>query len=462
MSAATDYTVNMVPIGSITPSPENDVIYGAITDDAQMEILVDSIQRRGLEEPITVTADGYILSGHRRYHACQILGYEEIPIRQKLSVRREGNDEYLKLLTEYNPQRVKTVGTIVKESLLRFADADPGELLYRHEQAAVDVEAEFVDVIGSKHVAPVDGRRIPFLKAALYAIKELKDFWPLSVRQIHYRLLNNPPLTQTCANSRQPKDRWRYKNTKQCYGLLVKLLTAARYNGQADMMAIDDATRPQFPFNTSFQNVQQFVDQNMKGFLVGYHRSPQFDQPRHVEVFGEKNTLVQIMKPVCEDYYVPLSIGRGYGSIPVWRDMAQRFRKSGKNAMSLIILSDYDPEGLDLAMDAVRSLRDMFGVSVDYHRVGVTLEQVKDFELETDFNPAKETSARLASFVKESGSTETWEVEALPPDYLQDELRAAIESNLDMEIYQASTERVVNDAIEIKRMRAELVKEMGL
>ena len=80
---ATDYTVNLVPIGSIKPSPENDDIYGAIQQDEQLDALIDSIRRRGLEEPILITADGYILSGHRRYFACCHLGFVEIQFAEK-------------------------------------------------------------------------------------------------------------------------------------------------------------------------------------------------------------------------------------------------------------------------------------------------------------------------------------------------------------------------------------------
>lgn len=60
------FQVDFVDIESIKPSPENDEVYGAVQDDEQMESLIDSIQRRGLEEPLIVSSDSYIISGHRR------------------------------------------------------------------------------------------------------------------------------------------------------------------------------------------------------------------------------------------------------------------------------------------------------------------------------------------------------------------------------------------------------------
>jgi len=62
-----------VALIEIRPSPENDAIYGVI-DPTDQEIieLAQSITEHGLREPLTVTADGYILSGHRRYAASKL------------------------------------------------------------------------------------------------------------------------------------------------------------------------------------------------------------------------------------------------------------------------------------------------------------------------------------------------------------------------------------------------------
>jgi ParB/Sulfiredoxin domain len=67
------YHVEYLPIHSIEPSPENDGIYGKIDrSDEAFIALWNSIHERGLEEPLILTVDGYILSGHRRFAACQL------------------------------------------------------------------------------------------------------------------------------------------------------------------------------------------------------------------------------------------------------------------------------------------------------------------------------------------------------------------------------------------------------
>jgi hypothetical protein len=73
-----------------------------------LQSIVDSIERLGLEEPLIVTTDNYILSGHRRFVAVQHLGWAQVPVRFS-KVRRDQSTDYHRLLAQYNPQRVKSV-----------------------------------------------------------------------------------------------------------------------------------------------------------------------------------------------------------------------------------------------------------------------------------------------------------------------------------------------------------------
>ena len=112
------YAAEWVPIGSTKPSPENVELYGEVADDEAMDNLVASIRNRGLAEPIIVSADGFILSGHRRHHACRRLKWTHVPVRRS-DIWRARNSQYHTELIEYNPQRVKTPGSLLREALLR-------------------------------------------------------------------------------------------------------------------------------------------------------------------------------------------------------------------------------------------------------------------------------------------------------------------------------------------------------
>ncbi|NQT13860.1 MAG: ParB N-terminal domain-containing protein [Planctomycetes bacterium] len=456
------YAVFQVPVETIKASPENDDLYGEIEHDEQMEALMASISHRGLEEPLLLTADDYILSGHRRFYAVRHLGWKNVPVRWRADVSRQGNQQFHQALAEYNPQRIKRVGSLLKEALLRDdSPEDTYAAIERNRRASLQVDAEFMAVDGAKQVPPISDKKRAFLEAVQQVIEDLRHYWPLGIRQIHYNLLNNPPLTSTPKRSKFGAEKYRYRNNKPSYDALVRLLTSARYHGAVSMACIDDPTRPQKTWG-GWNSVSRFVHDEVSGFLCGYHRDRQQGQERHIELFAEKNTLLGILQEVCQEYYVPLNIGRGFCSIPVWRDIANRFRRSGRKRMTLIIVSDYDPEGLELADDAIRSLEQLWRIPIDGHRIAVTREQIDELQLAGDFNPAKESSSRFASFVDRTGGEETWEVEALPPDYLVGQVRAAIEANLDMELYEEVVEQEREDCDELHRVKQEIAGELDL
>ena len=95
-------------------------------------------------------------------------------------------------------------------------------------------------------------------------------------------------------------------------------------------------------------------------------------------------------------------------------------------------------------------------------RVGVTAEQIDELALHADFNPAKETSTRLESFIERTGGTDTWEVEALPPAYLREQFEAAIMANMNQDIYQENIEQEQDDAQELSEFRSEIADSIGL
>jgi hypothetical protein len=66
----------------------------------------------------------------------------------------------------------------------------------------------------------------------------------------------------------------------------------------------------------------------------------------------------------------------------------------------LLVVSDHDLEGLAPPIPAIRSLRDLWGIDVNYHRVGVTMDQIEDLKLSTNFNAAKEDSRNLPTYIE--------------------------------------------------------------
>ena len=450
------YRVELVPASDIQPSPENEELYGHIDyqTDTTLQGLVASIRKRGLEEPLILSLDGFIVSGHRRYVACMAVGMDPIPCR-RTDFKRSDCEDWHRVLAEYNPQRVKGVDALLKETMLRES-VEQTQLLMEERQRAAEqriVDQSPMNVEGTKLARNISARRKSFLDAVIKVVNDREEFWPLSVRGIHYALLNDPPLT--VQTSKRSGEKHRYRNNKASSKALERLCRDARYAGLIPMDCIDDATRPQI-LPRGFKNVQQFIRQEVEGFLLGYHRDRMQSQPQYIEVFGEKNTLRPVLEPICREYSIPLVLGRGFCSVSVWRDIERRWRASGKDSMTLLIISDYDPEGLELADDAIRSLRDLHGVLITGIRVAVTKEQIANFNLGQ--NPAKESSPRYKSFLKRTGSTATYECEALEPTDLQAELQQAIENVIDSQAYEAELEAERKEIEECNKARRTIVE----
>ena len=113
--------------------------------------------------------------------------------------------------------------------------------------------------------------------------------------------------------------------------------------------------------------------------------------------------------------------------------MVQRFKRSGKDQLILLILSDLDPDGEEIAASFPRSLRDDFGLSkIVAHKVALSGDDVRDHGLPSDLE-AKESSPNYKKFVARHG-VHVAELDAAPVDLLQGKLRDAIENCLDMDL----------------------------
>jgi hypothetical protein len=232
-------------------------------------------------------------------------------------------------------------------------------------------------------------------------------------------------------------------------------------DGSIPWEAFDDTTRP-FEDFWVFKNVREFIQREIGNLFDGYWRDLLQSQLNYIEVFCEKNTIYHMVLRVTAKYGIPTSSGRGFNSIDPWHDLYERFKKSGKHRLIVLVLSDYDPEGEMIPQVGGRTLRDDFGVK-DFSiiKVGVTKEQIRKYNLPSQ-NFAKETSSNHDWFVQRNGGDDTvWELEALRPDVLMRDLEMAIQSVLDMDLFNREMEIQKEEAEYLDTMRkaaAEAIK----
>ncbi len=144
-----------------------------------------------------------------------------------------------------------------------------------------------------------------------------KKHWTLSVRQVHYMLLNDPPLR----HAKKPDSI--YRNDKQSYKSLCDLLARARLLDIVPWDAISDQTRPVQTWAV-WQNVQPYFANQLERFCKTYWRDLMQSQPDQVEIVGEKNTLMGTINKVASEFCIPYTLGRGYCSLDLRYEMAQR------------------------------------------------------------------------------------------------------------------------------------------
>jgi hypothetical protein len=454
--------IEMVPIWEIAPSPENDQLYGPVDpNDPQNIRLLEDIQQHGIKEPIVTTLDNYILSGHRRYWAAQTAGLDAVPRRYdnitRLEEHGDVNPRFLAELARYNDQRVKSFDQVVHEEVVRTNPEEAYENLLEYRRQAAQVKVETGVIEGYKHRSSITEAKRPMLDAIEGILDRLRDFWPLSDRQIHYQLLNDPPLL----HARKPRSR--YRNDLKSYRALCELLTRARIAGVISFDAIHDPTRPVTTWDVH-RSPGPFIRRELDELFKGYWRDLQASQPCHIEILGEKNTIASIIRQVAADFAIPFTLGRGYASLPPRHEMAERFRLTGKDRLLLLVMSDFDPEGEDIAHSFARSMRDDFGIEgVEFVKVALTAAQVEEMNLPRGLT-AKQGSSRRKRFVQEHGE-HVYELESVAPESLQAILRQMIESVLDMDLFLAEKERERHDAARLAGVRNavhEMLKNLKL
>ncbi len=442
----------LVSISALRLSGFNDLLYRPI-DPASEDIadLADSIKTNGLLQPLIITEDGYVVDGHRRLAACQRTGLREVKC-QILPI--DHNDpRFLTLLREGNRQRVKSIDEIIREQLVD-ASADPDvDTIIEERICAAQVHVPETELHGTKTRASISTNKVPFLNAVIHVLN-MNILGPMSDRQIHYQLLNDPPLI----HAKKPDSV--YRNDRKSYQSICDLLTRARLEGYIPWAAISDPTRPMVSWNV-FPNVQPFIEDQFDSFLKGYFRNYQQSQPCHIEIVGEKNTVESTIRPVAMRYCIPYTIGRGFCSLQPRYELSQRFKASGKDRLVLLLLSDHDPDGEEIAQSFAKSIRDDFGIeNLSTIKVALTREQITDLEL-SPMMQAKVSSSNYDKFVRRHGQ-DVYELEAVRPEKLQTFLEQTIRSIIDIDLFNAEAEQERLDMTALKEHRRKMLGSIGV
>jgi hypothetical protein len=367
--------LHWIPIAKIRPSPENDHLYGPIDprDPKIQQMASEMRQQRKCRTVLTLSSDLYVMNGHRRLTAAKLAGLTRLECI--IDPMLHSDKRFVQELVRFNNQRIKSNDVLFREAVVSTSKDDAYQRLKKARAKASEVHSDVEEIQFTDETIqhPVSNRRLPFLRAVQKVIADNHAYWSLTARQIHYRLLNNPPLKDSSKDGRMTRrgvasQVSTYSNDPSSYSALITLLKDARLQGLISWNVIHDRTRPVTIWRV-YNSTQPYVEEQLKSFLANYSRNLLQSQPNHIELFAEKKTLTSIIQPIASRYCMPLTIGSGSCSISPIEKLVNRFRKSGKENLIILTIADFDPAGIMIARSFTQRLRDYFHISnVDARR----------------------------------------------------------------------------------------------
>lgn len=252
----------------------------------------------------------------------------------------------------------------------------------------------------------------------------------LTVRQLYYQLVARDII----------------ENTQKSYKRVTSIANDGRLAGLIDWDAIEDRTRS-FVRRQRWKNGKHILDAAAASFHIDMWKL----QPRRVFVIIEKEALVGVLSPTCQKLDVPILAARGYPSSTVLRDFAVEdiIPSVDEQDITVLHLGDHDPSGIDMTRDLTDRISLFCRQPVELVRLALTMEQVE--ERQPPPNPAKTTDSRFKEYMEQYGA-ESWELDALPPEYLVELVEREIQDRIEQDQWEADERKVEDVQARIRKV----------
>lgn len=252
--------------------------------------------------------------------------------------------------------------------------------------------------------------------------------YELTLRQVYYQLV---------ARGYIPNNERSYKN-------VGSLINDGRLAGLIDWHSVTDRTR-NLRKESHWDNPADVI----ASARYSYNLDKWKGQPNYVEVWVEKDALVDIVGQACSPLDTPYFSCRGYTSQSEMWSAAQRFIRQEQREKRIIIhLGDHDPSGIDMTRDIQERL-ELFGADVFVKRVALTMNQIQTYNPPP--NPAKITDSRASKYIDQFGD-ESWELDALEPKVITDLIKKQVIMYRDDAIYRAVYDKELREKEELKML----------
>jgi len=241
------------------------------------------------------------------------------------------------------------------------------------------------------------------------------------------------------------------ENSEKSYDKIGTKISDGRLLGKLDWSMIEDRGRiPNLIHH--WDNVQRIFDSASSA----YTRDKWEGQEYYIEVWIEKEALINVIEGVCQEYNVASFACKGYVSQSAMYNASRRFelKKNSGFTPILIYLGDHDPSGMQMTEDIFNRI-ELFMGGVKVERLALNMNQVEEFNPPP--NPAKMEDTRAKGYIKKYG-TKSWELDALPPM----EFYNLISNTLDQYTDKAIMNKIIAEEAQMKEKIKAMVSKLDI
>ncbi len=285
----------------------------------------------------------------------------------------------------------------------------------------------------------------------------------LHVHGFHYILVSQetPVL--------MPEDGKPYENTMYCEARLTRHALDARYLELVSADDITDRRNEEVLINDDRESVDAEIGVGERTDTVEFPpleipelicAAPVIKQRYLVEVWIEKSTMDDVLKPLCQRHEVNLQRGIGEISHTRCAELVNRVAADGRPAR-IIYISDFDPAGKSMPVAAARKIEFALrssGRDLDIQLRPIVLTHEQCIEYQLPRTPLKDTERRAATFEARfgAGATELDALEALRPGILEQVVEQEIERYRDGDLPDRIDEMVKRVDEELAEINTEV------
>lgn len=284
-------------------------------------------------------------------------------------------------------------------------------------------------------------KQLDKVKQVVEILSELEAYKPLTLRQIYYQFVGKGHI----------------ENKVSEYGMLSNLLKWARIDGYISWDSVEDRVRV-FRNLAGFCDKNEFIEQEVSVFLNGYQRDLLQSQKNYIEVWIEKDALSAIFKRVAMPYCVSVAVCRGFSSVSFLNEFKTRLTYQTDKKPVVLYFGDFDPSGVEMLEAMKTTLQDELNIKgIEFKRKALLPDDIHTHQIPHNPNALKYTDTRARKHVSAYGEIAV-ELDALPPGILEEKIKDAIESEIDIDLFNREVEKHESEISQLDNLRERVIQ----